>query len=137
MTKMGELRDTHYRGICNNDLDLAASVFSDDVVTSTPQGVMEGVAAFRQFGEAFLKAAPDATISADRTFEVGDTIITEGTYSGTHTGDLVGPGQTIPATGRSFSFPFVDIFQVVDGKCTSHRIYWDMLGFMGQLGAIG
>jgi len=57
-------------------------VFADDVVTTTPQGVMEGLAAFRQFGEAFATAAPDASIRADSTFEVGDTIITEGTYSG-------------------------------------------------------
>lgn len=50
---------------------------------------------------------------------------------------LVGPGQTIPATGRSFSFPFVDFMQAADGKITNHRIYWDMLGFMAQLGVVG
>jgi hypothetical protein len=26
--------------------------------------------------------------------------------------------------------------EVVDGKVTSHRIYWDMMSFMTQLGAI-
>jgi steroid delta-isomerase-like uncharacterized protein len=137
MTKLSDLRDTHYRGISDNDLDLAASVFSEAVVTSTPQGVLEGLAAFREFGEAFMKASPDATIRAERTFEAGDTIITEGNYTGTHTGDLVGPGQTIPASGRSFSFPFVDVMEFSDGKCTNHRIYWDMLGFMAQLGVMG
>jgi steroid delta-isomerase-like uncharacterized protein len=136
MSKLSELRDAHYRGISNNDLDLAASVFSDDVVTTTPQGVMHGLVAFRQFGEAFQAAAPDASIHADRTFEQGDTIITEGTYSGTHTGALVGPGQPIPPSGRTFSFPFVDIMQANDGKFTNHRIYWDMLGFLTQLGAL-
>lgn len=137
MTKLSDLRDAHYRGISTNNLDLAASMFTDDVVTTTPQGVMHGLAAFRQFGEAFQQAAPDATIRADRTFEAGDTIITEGTYSGTHTGDLVGPDQTIAATGRAFAFTFVDFMQVADGKFTNHRIYWDMLGFMGQLGVLG
>jgi steroid delta-isomerase-like uncharacterized protein len=137
MTKLSDLRDIHYRGISSNDLDLAASVFTDDVVTTTPQGVLHGLAAFRGFGEAFQNAAPDATIRAERTFEASDTIITEGVYSGTHTGDLVGPDQTIPATGRSFSFPFVDFMYAVDGKITDHRIYWDMLGFMAQLGVIG
>jgi steroid delta-isomerase-like uncharacterized protein len=134
MSELEQIRDTHYKGISDNDLDLATSVFAEDVETTTPLGVMQGLAAFRQFGEAFAAAAPDATIRAIRTFESGDTIISEGSYSGTHTGDLVGPAGTIPATGRSFSFPFVDIMQVTDGKVASHRIYWDMMGFMAQLG---
>jgi steroid delta-isomerase-like uncharacterized protein len=137
MTKLSDLRDAHYCGISTNDLDLAASMFTDDVITTTPQGVMHGLAAFRQFGEAFQLAAPDAAIHAERTFEVGDTIITEGTYSGTHTGDLVGPEQTIPASGRTFSFPFVDFMRVTGDKIGDHRLYWDMLGFMGQLGVLG
>jgi steroid delta-isomerase-like uncharacterized protein len=134
MGELEQIRDIHYKGITSNDLDLAASVFAEDVETTTPQGVMQGLAAFRQFGEAFAAAVPDAIIRALRTFESGDTIITEGAYSGTHTGDLVGPAGTIPATGRTFSFPFVDLMQVADGKVVSHRIYWDMMGFMAQLG---
>ena len=71
-----------------------------------------------------------------RTFEVGDTIIVEGTYSGTQTGPLVGPGSTIPATGKAFSFPYVDILQARDGKVISHRIYWDNVTFLSQLGVL-
>jgi steroid delta-isomerase-like uncharacterized protein len=134
MSELEQIRDTHYRGLSSNDLDLATSVFAENVVTTTPQGVMQGLPAFRQFGETFAAAVPDASIRADRTFESGDTIISEGSYSGTHTGDLVTPAGTIPSTGRTFSFPFVDIMQVTDGKVASHRIYWDMMGFMAQLG---
>jgi steroid delta-isomerase-like uncharacterized protein len=127
------MRDTHYKGLSGNDLDLAASVFAEDVETLTPLGAMHDLAAFRQFGEAFAFAVPDANIHPIRTFESGDTIITEGEYSGTQTGDLVSPSGTIPANGSSFSFPFVDIMQMNDGKIVSHRIYWDMVGFMAQL----
>jgi steroid delta-isomerase-like uncharacterized protein len=134
MSELEQIRDTHYNGISSNDLDLAISVFAEDVMTTTPLGAMEGVAAFRNFGETFAAAVPDANIRAVRTFEAGDTIVTEGSYAGTHTGDLVSPAGTIPATGRAFSFPFVDIMQVTDGKVTAHRIYWDMMGFMAQLG---
>ena len=134
MSELEQIRDTHYKGISGNDLDLACSVFAEDVETTTPQGVMQGLAEFRQFGEAFAAAVPDATIRALRTFESGDTIISEGSYSGTHTGDLVGATGTMPATGSTFSFPFVDLMQVADGEVVSHRIYWDMMGFMAQLG---
>lgn len=136
MSELTDIRDTHYRGITTHDLDVAESVFADDVVTMTPTGVLHGKAEFRAFGDAFDAAAPDATIRADRTFEAGDTIITEGTYEGTHTGDLVGPEMTVPASGNRFAFSFVDFMRVADGACVDHRIYWDNLGFMAQIGAL-
>jgi steroid delta-isomerase-like uncharacterized protein len=136
MTKLTDLRDEHYRGINTKDLDVAASMIADDVVTVTPQGSTKGIDAFRQFGAAFFAAAPDAAISADRTFECGSTLITEGMYSGTQTGDLVGDGQTVPASGRTFTFAFVDLMTFENDKIVDHRIYWDNLGFMAQLGLL-
>jgi hypothetical protein len=85
-------------------------------------------------GEAFRTAAPDNRIQARCTWEAGDTIIVEGVYTGTHTGPLAGPAGVIPATGRSFTLPYVDIFQAREGRFTSHRIYWDNAMFMAQLG---
>jgi steroid delta-isomerase-like uncharacterized protein len=95
---------------------------------------LHGIEAFRQMGEAFATAAPDNHLEARHTWEDGDTVIVEGVYTGTHTGPLAGPGGVIPATGRSFSLPYVDIFQAVDGKFVSHRIYWDNATFLAQLG---
>ena len=42
----------------------------------------------------------------------------------------------IAATGRSFSLPYVDIFQARDGKFVSHRIYWDSITLLTQLGVM-
>ena len=44
--------------------------------------------------------------------------------------------RRIPASGRSFSLPFVDLFQARDGKIVAHRIYWDNATLMAQLGAM-
>ncbi len=137
MSKLTDIRDLHYRGISTKDLDLVASTVADDVVTLNPQGQTRGVDAFRQFAGALFKAAPDAQIRAERTFEAGDTVITEGRYTGTQTGDLEGPGGALPGSGRKFDFPFVDIMTFTGDKISDHRIYWDNLGFMTQLGALG
>jgi steroid delta-isomerase-like uncharacterized protein len=137
MSKLTNVRDVHYRGINTKDTDMVASTVSDDVVTLTPNGEMQGIDAFRAFGEAFFKAAPDAQIDAERTFEHGDTLITEGTYRGTQTGELASPEQTLPASGRTFEFRFVDIMTFTGDKISDHRIYWDNLAFMMQLGALG
>jgi ketosteroid isomerase-like protein len=43
-------------------------------------------------------------------------------------------GRTVPATRKSVRAPFVTMFTVRDGKIVSHRGYWDMAGFIAQLG---
>jgi len=118
----------------SGDLDTALSVFDVDCEIVTPNGTVRGIQAQRALGEAFAVAAPDNRLTAVRTVEAGDTIVVEGVYSGTHTGPLVGPAGTIPATGRAFSFPYCDVFQARDGKFVSHHVYWDNATFMAQLG---
>ena len=48
-----------------------------------------------------------------------------GCNAGTQTGPLVTEGGTIPASGNAFAFPYVDLFQLRDGVCVSHRVFWD------------
>jgi steroid delta-isomerase-like uncharacterized protein len=136
VSDLQELVRIHYEGVNSGDLDSALSVFDPDCEGVTPLGPMRGAAAQKAFGEAFRAAVPDNRLEILRQFEAGDTIIVEGVYTGTQTGDLAGPGGTIPASGRTFSLPYVDLFQARDGKIVSHRIYWDNATFMAQLGAM-
>ena len=134
MSELQRLVRIHDEGVNSGDLDTAGSVFAEDCENTSPYGTLKGIDAFRQMGEAFRAAAPDNRLEALHTWEAGDTVIVEGVYTGTHTGALAGPGGVIPATGRSFSLPYVDIFQGRDGKLVSHRIYWDNATFLAQLG---
>jgi predicted ester cyclase len=134
MGTLQQMYETHITGLNAGDVDAAVSVFDDDVEIITPNGPMQGVQAHRALVETFRIAVPDGRIEVLRTLVAGDTIVAEGTYSGTHTGPLAGPAGTIPATGRSFAFPFCDVLQAGDGTFTSHRIYWDNASFLSQLG---
>jgi steroid delta-isomerase-like uncharacterized protein len=137
MTELDPLVRTHYEGVNNGDLDRALSVFDQDCELITPQGPMRGAEAQRALGETFAAAAPDGKLEALRSYRDRNTVIVEGVFSGTHTGDLVGPDGTIPASGRSFALPYVDIFELRGGKVASHRIYWDNATFLAQLAATG
>lgn len=135
MSALKEIVETHYRGLNEGDLDLAISVFDENVETITPGGPpMQTLEEFWAFAAAFLNAVPDARLRAERVIETDQTIVVEGKFSGTQTRDLVGHGLTIPATGRSFEFSYADIFDVRDGKVVKHHIYWDNASFMAQLG---
>jgi ketosteroid isomerase-like protein len=137
MSILLDLVHSHYRGLETGDLELATAPFADNVATETPSGVMEGIEAFQALAQAFFTAAPDMKLAIRNTWEVGDTVIVEGLYSGTQTGPLATPdGGEIPATGRSFTFPYVDILRAEDGRFIEHRVYWDNVTFLSQLGLL-
>ena len=136
MSDLLSLVHTVYEGLNAGDLDALEPLFAEDVETITPGGTLKGLDAFRAMGEGFLRAAPDMHHDIVHTFEDGDTIVVEGVYSGTHTGPLETPDGTVPPSGNEFAFPYADFLQVHDGKCVSHRVYWDNVTFLAQIGAM-
>ena len=136
MSELMDLALAHYEAMNRGDLDAGTAPFAEDVETTTPQGTMKGLDEFKGLGAAFLTAVPDMKLEIVRSFEDGDTIVIEGVYSGTQTGPLVGPAGTIPPSGNAFAFPYVDIMQAAGGKFVSHRLYWDNVTFLTQLGVV-
>ena len=129
--------DTVYGHFNNGNYDAVEPYFAPDVETRSPGGTLKTRDEWRAMGEAFLSAVPDMHHEVVGYFEDGDTILVEGVYSGTQTGPLVTENGTLPASGNAFAFPYIDVFELRDGVCVSHRIYWDNLGFLTQLGAMG
>jgi ketosteroid isomerase-like protein len=130
-----QIVDRHYAEINGNDFSDAADLFSPDVTTEAPgTGTLTGIEAFVGYGQAFVRAFPDGGIHRDRFVEAGDQIVVEGRFTGTNTGPLQTPAGELPATGRPMELPFADSFRIVDGKITEHRIYYDTVGMLAQLG---
>ena len=135
---MGEARkaaERFYELFEAGDLDGAAALFDDSCVTITPSGPLKNEE-HRAFGEAFKKGLPDAHMEIVRAVESGNEIFISGRFKGTHSGDLVSPQGTVPASGNALDMPFVDYWKVVDGKVVEHEATWDQLGMMVQLGAM-
>ena len=136
MSKFTDLVHRHFAAASAGDINAAVDGFADHVVTEMPGISVRGIDQFKAIGEAFQTAAPDQKMTVRNMYETGETVIVEGEYSGTQTGPLVSAGGTIPATGRSFSFPFCDVFTFADGLVVRHAVYWDNLTFLGQLGMV-
>ena len=129
-----DLVKQHYDNNVRGDLDGIAELFDPDVETVIPGGTLKGIGEFRALGETFRNAMTDMRHEIVRSFETGDTIIVEGVFSGRHSGPMVTPEGTIPPSGNAVAFPYADFLQVRDGKCVSHRLYWDNVTLMAQLG---
>src|SRR3954452_24167041 len=133
-TTLLALLQQHYDNLVREDLDADLTLFAADVETVTPNGTLKGVDEFRALGEAFQTARSDMRPEIVRAYELGDTVIAEAVFSGVHTGPMNGPGGSIPPSGNAVAFPYADFLTFRDGKCVSHRIYWDNVALMAQLG---
>ena len=114
-----------------------AALYADDVVYEAPGGArISGLADLKvQYFDALVTAAPDRSSSDVLLIAEGDHVVEQARYTGTHTGPLRNPdGAEIPATGKSFDFPFVGVFRVENGMISSIRIYYDQVELFTQLG---
>jgi len=101
----------------------------EDATTGGPVGVdLIGI-----FAQVLFDAFPDSQLPIDQLHVVGDDrVIIEFRIVGTHTeNSLLGP-----ATGSSVDLPGVDVITLDPdtGLIRSVRGYWDMAGFLDQLG---
>jgi len=86
--------------------------------------------------QAWKAAMPDVKGTIHQTLPVGNTVVVEVTWAGTHTGPLQAPAGTIPATGKKQSTRAGWVMNFEAGKLKDSRHYFDMLAFMQQLGLL-
>ncbi len=93
-------------------------------------GEANGIEELIQSSEGLARAFPDIHLEIHDVIAERDMVVTRGTLSGTHKGDLAG----IPATGRRFSVVEIDIVRIEDGKMAEHWDAIDTASMFDQLG---
>jgi predicted ester cyclase len=88
--------------------------------------------AWTQFIASFAEAFPDLRLTVEDVFSAGDMVAPRVAFRGTHRGEF----QGIPPTDKQVAFTSIEIDRMVDGKVQEHWFEMDLLGLMGQLGAI-
>lgn len=103
----------------------------------TPTGTAQGRTAIREYWSRIKTAFPDYTLTVDVVVEQGDTVATEWTWSGTHTGPLVlRDGTQLPPTGKRVEHRGVELAYLRDGKIAEYHMYWDGMAIARQLGLL-
>lgn len=134
---MGDAREVverFYRAFSASDWDEARACYSDECITVMP-GMELDNDAHMGVGMAFKAALPDGHMEIDRAVESGNEVFVGGTFRGTHTGDMVMPQGSIPASGNELALPYADYFRVEDGKIVEHNVVFDQMTMLTQLGA--
>ena len=118
------------------DAEAFADCYAEDATIVAPGGVqLRGRDGAKQFFAIWSEGVPDNQITITHEYVCGSVVVQEAVFSGTHTGALMAPnGELIPATGRSLSAPYVDVFEIEGDRITSDRLYFDQLELLTQLG---
>jgi len=115
-----------------NSNDMAAH-FHEDFVWRGNQGCgrKEGLAAFRSNWQLPLRAAfTDRKYLTEKFLADGDWAACFGHIDAIHSGEFMG----IPATGKRVRIPYMDFWQVTQGRIKDNPVSVDFASILAQLG---
>src|SRR4051812_18712862 len=119
MAALHKVRDTHDASIM--DQYLAPDVKIN--ITGFPPNI-QGREAFKQGMFMFINAFPDLEITELHPLVAqGDMVAVRVSWTGTHTGDLMG----IPATGKRVSLSDCHVERIINGKIVERFAVTDMM----------
>jgi steroid delta-isomerase-like uncharacterized protein len=126
--------EEYFRAVERGEVDAALACFTPGAEFVGPMGTLPFPEGVRAYLSGYTEPFPDARFEVTNAIEQDDQVMLEGWWGGTHKGPLSLPdGTSIPATNRAVRAPFVTVFRVSNGRIASHRGYWDMASFIGQL----
>lgn len=129
-----------YEAMSRGDTAGYAAAFAEDATLVDPlfPDELRGREAIQAATEAMVKTFPDLSATLRSVIESGNRAAVETTYRGTNDGRLAMPGGELPPTGRQVTLDTCAFFEVGDdGRILYERTYFDVAGFLRQLGIGG
>ncbi|MFB4276850.1 MULTISPECIES: ester cyclase [unclassified Nonomuraea] len=118
-----------------HDLDAVLRCYAPGAVVVGPEMEAAGPEEIGSYYTQMWDGFPDLRFTQWETITVRDTIATELTAAGTHTGPyLVAGGDVLAPTGRHVSVRVCWFWHLRDGLVSSQRFYYDQLEIYAQLG---
>jgi predicted ester cyclase len=87
--------------------------------------------------DIYSAAFPDMHRELSDLYFDGDVVVVQLSLNGTHQGDLPMGLGTLPATGKEFHVPCIDVFRVEDGKVSAFDCHYAGTIMLAQLGVLG
>ena len=128
----------HYDAINRRDIDKNLTLLSDDVkwVNIPFNANYSGHKGYREFLSNWTTAMPDCKVEIVNVVAGDEWTAVEFIGRGTHTGPMVGPQGTIPATQKKLDLKFCELLRVKDGLISQVHVYFDAATMMRQFGLL-
>jgi steroid delta-isomerase-like uncharacterized protein len=106
--------------------------YRPDVRGWSPSYEFEGVDAWVDLLRAQNDPFSDIVTEQQLVAETDTSVVTEWTWTATHTGAIDAGGFELPATGKCVTLRGMAVFEFADDKVAGFRQYWDSAGFAAQ-----
>ena len=114
-----------------------AGLMADDIECITfASAVLRGIDENRAYYATWWNAFPDCRVTAHSHHLDGETLIEEGTFTGTHRGVFRTPMGEIAPTGRRVQAEYINVVTVERGRVARQRLILDRLDLLDQLGMV-
>jgi len=87
--------------------------------------------------QGWASALPDSKATIENAYTMGDTVVLELTWRGTHKGPLPTPKGSIPPTGKAIELRSCVVCEMAEEKPKLQRQYFDMGTLLAQIGVAG
>lgn len=131
-----EVARTYLDAFNRSDWDAYTRTLTPDSVHIEPGMELHGPGATIEGLGVFKTAFPDLHGEITRMIGGDAEVAAEIVWRGTHTGPLVTPTGTIPATGRPVTIHATKVFAFDGDRIKYSRHYWDMTELLGAIGAM-
>ena len=121
--------------LSRQDVGIIDEAFAPDYVHHGAPGV-ETREHLKQLYAVLFRAFPDLRYEVADALAEGDRVAIRCTWSGTHRGELIGAGWSVPPTGKPVTAPTIAIFRFAGGRIAELWFGDDGLGVMQQLGLV-
>ncbi|MGH9152303.1 MAG: ester cyclase [Acidimicrobiales bacterium] len=137
MTQARQVADRLTEAFVAGDADALRDHYSEDALVVAPEGSFKGRDEIAAFFASWFTAFSDLAVDVSTKLDDGTTACDTWSIRATNSGPLEMPGgETLPATGRRLTVRGADVCTVEEGRITEHRMYYDQVEILGQLGLL-
>jgi ketosteroid isomerase-like protein len=129
-----ELIQRYYDAFNRRDLAQYERLFTPDCQILAPGVDMTTLEAMRGFDKVWQDALPDGKITNLVMAARDNVVLCSNRITGTHTGPLVTPAGTLPATGRKFDEEYMTKFTLAGERIKIQHLHYDRVRVMEVLG---
>jgi len=117
-------------GFVGGEIDVVDEVVADECIDHDPMlGQGQGREGQRHTCQMVVNGLSNRSTLRDEFLAVGDTVVENWVFQGTHTGEFLG----VPATGKQLQVRGIEIWRLANGKIVERWGVVDAAGVMEQL----
>ena len=134
--KLADIVQHYYDAFNRRDFAAYERMFTPDCVIEGPGASLRGIQGAIGFDRVWADAMPDGKVITLHIATGDNLVMCENRFRGMHTGALVTPDLTLPASGRLFDEKYMAVFELDGERIKRQSLQFDRVHVVKVLGPV-